>query len=85
MFPGYVTAFRDKYRFVHLYFFPGITETGKQYYKRIDLSNCTFKYNKIQNDDSSEEYIFENTKIIKITCNLIDLDDNLHQKEISLK
>jgi hypothetical protein len=84
MFPGYVTIFRDKDKFIHLYFYPGIDESNNFYYRDLDLSNCKVKYNETVNEDSSKEYVFENKNIIKIVCKLIDNKGILHLKELTL-
>ena len=84
MFPGYVTMFKDKENFIHLYFYQGIDENGEYYYKDLDLTNSKIEYTEIINDDNSKEYVFTNKNIIKITCKLIDNKGNLHIKELSI-
>ena len=84
MFPGYATVFKDSLDFIHLYFFPGIDDDGNLFYRDLDLSNCTVKYEKISHEDNSKEYIFEKSKIVKITCKLLDNKGNLHIEELTL-
>jgi len=84
IFPGYVTMFKDNMGFIHLYFFPGIDENGNLYYRDLDLSNCHMVYKEIDYSDCSKEYIFENKKIVKILCKLVDNKSNLHNKELTL-
>jgi len=45
MFPGYVTIYKDKDEFIHLYFYPGLDINENFYYRDLDLSNCQIKYN----------------------------------------
>lgn len=84
MFPGYVTMFKDEHELIHLYFFPGIDDDGKYYYRDLDLSNCQVKYSESINEDGSKEYIFENKNIVKIVCKLIDNRGKLHMKELRI-
>ena len=42
MIPGFVSAYKDNDKFVHLYFFPGIDEQNMPIYKDIDLSNKNY-------------------------------------------
>lgn len=82
MFPGYVTIFKDSEEFIHLYFYPGIDDNNLYYYRDLDLNNCNAEYTKLVNEDGSKEYIFNNKKIIKIICKLIDNNGKLHIKEL---
>lgn len=84
MFPGYVTIFKDNEQFIHLYFYPGIDENDNFYYRDLDLSNCNINFTKNVNNDGSTEYVFENQKILKIVCKLIDNNGNLHVKELKI-
>lgn len=85
MFPGYVTIFEDKDKYIHLYFYPGIDDNNNFFYRDLDLSNCKIKYQQINYSDSSKEYIFERKNIIRIVCKLIDNAGKLHVKELTLK
>lgn len=86
MFPGFVSGYKDKEKFIHLYFFPGITDNGDIIYKKLNLDDCQFKYKEIVNNDGSFEYVFENKSIIKISCSLIRKDNNkLDMKIINLR
>jgi len=82
MFPGYVTIYKDKDEFIHLYFYPGLDINENFYYRDLDLSNCQIKYNESINKDGSKEYVFENKNIIRIVCKLIDNKGQLHIKEL---
>lgn len=84
MFPGYVTMFKDKDNFIHLYFYPGLDNFNNFYYRDLDLTNCQVNYNEIDNEDSSKEYVFENKNIIRIVCKLIDNKGKLHIKELTM-
>lgn len=84
IFPGYVTMFKDSDGFIHLYFFPGIDDNESLYYRDLDLSNCHMVYKEIDYKDSAKEFIFENKKIVKILCKLVDNNSNLHNKELTL-
>lgn len=82
MFPGYVTTFKDKDNFIHLYFYPGLTDNNSFFYRDLDLSNCKVEYTKSINKDGSKEYIFKNKNIVRIVCKLIDNIGKLHIKEL---
>ena len=84
MFPGYVTMFKDKDEFVHLYFYPGLDNFNNFYYRDLDLTNCQVGYNETDNEDGSKEYVFENKNIIRIVCKLIDNKGKLHIKELTM-
>ena len=55
MFPGYVTMFKDKDEFVHLYFYPGLDNFNNFYYRDLDLTNCQVGYNETDNEDELDE------------------------------
>jgi hypothetical protein len=82
MFPGYVTTFKDKDNFIHLYFYPGLTDNNGFFYRDLDLSNCKVEYTESINKDGSKEYIFKNKNIVRIVCKLIDNIGKLHIKEL---
>ena len=82
MFPGYVTTFKDKDNFIHLYFYPGLTDNNDFFYRDLDLSNCKVEYTESINKDGSKEYIFKNKNIVRIVCKLIDNIGKLHIKEL---
>lgn len=84
MFPGYVTIFKDKDEFVHLYFYPGLDNFNNFYYRDLDLTNCQVNYSEIDNEDGSKEYVFDNKNIIRIVCKLIDNKGKLHIKELTV-
>lgn len=75
MFPGFVNAFKDNDKNVHLYFYPGLDERNKPIYRTLDLSNCEFEYKYTKNDDGSWEYVFDSSTLEKpiteIRCKLI--------------
>lgn len=72
MIPGFVSIYKDKDKFVHLYFYPGINNDNTPIYKNIDLSNCKIKYEEVANIDNSIDYKFLNKDVIKINCKLLD-------------
>lgn len=85
MFPGYIYMYKDIDKYVHLFFFKGIDNNMKQIYKDIDLSNIPFNYSMNQINDYTYDYKFENKNIIKISCNLVDLNNNTKQKILTFK
>lgn len=84
MFPGFVTVFKDKNNNIHLYFFPGIDDDGKTFYRNLDLSKCSCTYTEHETSDIGNEFIFDNKRILKITCKLIDKNGNAHFKELTV-
>lgn len=82
MFPGFVTIFKDNKHHIHLYFFPGIDENDKSFYRDLDLSKCGCTYTEQETNDFGKEFIFENKRILKIVCKLIDNKGNTHLKEL---
>ena len=84
MFPGYVTMYKDKNDFIHLYFFQGIDDNGNQFYRDLDLTQSNTEYTETIYSDNAVEYIFSNKRIIKITCKLIDNKNEQHIIELSL-
>lgn len=82
MFPGFVTIFKDKDKNIHLYFFPGIDEDDKPFYRDLDLSKCGCTYTEHETFGLGKEFIFENKRICKIVCKLIDNKGNTHLKEL---
>lgn len=85
MFPGFVTIYKDKKGFVHLYFFPGIDENDKHFYKDLDLSKCQCNYTEYETSDLGKEFIFENKRIFKIVCKLIDNQGQPYVVELLVK
>ena len=63
--PGFVTIYKDKNKFIHLYFFPGIMNNST-IYNSIDLSDIKFKYDEVHYDDGAIDYKFYNKNIYKI-------------------
>ncbi|MBO5948626.1 hypothetical protein J6Q66_07310 [bacterium] len=82
MFPGFILVYKDENEFIHLYFFKGIDDNGKDIYKNIDLSKIPCKYSEIKNIDGSFDYKFENKKISQISCKLVPYDQINHRIEI---
>lgn len=80
MFPGFVNAYRDNNKNVHLYFFPGIDEHGNNIYNDIDMSEYMSSYNMIKYDDNAIDICFYNNKIIRLNVKLIRNADS--EKEI---
>lgn len=79
MIPGFVTAYRDNKKYVHLYFFPGLDDQGKSIYRDIDLHHLNIKYDFKRNVDNSIDYKFYNKNIVKLHCKLLV---NLTEEEI---
>lgn len=77
MFPGFVTSYKDNYKKIHLYFFPGIDKDGNIIYKDLDISNTNLGYIENINDDGSKEFIFNKKNIIKIHCKLVRNDGGI--------
>lgn len=74
MFPGFVSTYRDKNNYVHLFFYPG-NDNGNIIYKEIDLSKCPFKYTEIKYIDGSIDYKFYDKHISKLKCKLINTNN----------
>lgn len=84
IFPGFVTIYKDTNKFIHLYFFPGITEMGLPFFNILDLSNCAVTYKEIHHSDNSIEYIFDNKHIIKIACKLVASNNKTYTKILTV-
>ena len=76
MFPGFVNAYRDDKKNVHLYFFPGIDEHGNNIYNKIDMAEYIASYDITENSDNSADICFYNNKIICLNVKLIKNSDN---------
>lgn len=76
MIPGFVVSYRDKDDYVHLYFYPGIDDTGQPIYRDIDLAGCKFKYSTIRHLDNAVDYKFFDKRIYKLNCKLLDYNNN---------
>ncbi len=85
MFPGFVTIYKDKENHVHLYFFPGIDENDKPFYRDLDLSKCSCTFTEQTTDDGGKDYVFDNPRIIKFVCKLIDNQGQSHVMELLVK
>lgn len=83
MFPEFATTYRDTNNKIHLFFFPGMDDSSKNIWKRLDLSKTDLKFEKHDFNDGAEEFIFEREDITRITCRLID--DHGNTKSIELK
>lgn len=83
MFPGFVNAYRDINKNVHLYFFPGIDEQGHNIYNKIDMSEYMSNYDIKENTDKSIDICFYNNKIIRLNVKLIR-NDNKEEEYIKL-
>lgn len=85
MFPGFVYMYKDDESYVHLYFFAGFSEEGKQIYKNIDLKSVPFDYELILDSEFAKDYKFLNKTIIKIKCELVENGtDKIENKILSL-
>jgi hypothetical protein len=85
MIPGFASIYIDKEQYKHLYFYPGIDDNDNPIYGNIELPNCQFKYDRINNIDNSIDYKFYNRSIIKIICNLVKLNGDTDIKVLSFK
>lgn len=85
MIPGFASVYIDKDNFKHLYFFKGIDDDDKPIYYNIDLSNYSLKYDKVINSDESIDYKFYDKSIIKITCKLFKLNEDIDILELNYK
>ena len=83
MFPGFVNAYKDKDKNVHLYFYPGIDEHNNHIYNSINMSDCMFTYNMTTNEDDSVDICFHNKNIIKINVKMIRSVDS-EEEHVSL-
>jgi hypothetical protein len=83
MFPGFVYIYKDKSKFVHLFFFKGIDDEYKPIYRDLDLSKLSINYTKTKINDYTFDYKFDNKTIKKIVCNLVKLDNKIEQKILS--
>ena len=84
MIPGFVTAYKDKEKFIHLYFFKGLGDDDLPIYNDIDLSNINFKYDEIINIDGSKDYKFYDKNIIRLRCKLITKNDKEFNQVINV-
>ena len=71
MLPGFINLYIKDNK-IHLFFFRGLTDDGRYYYNRLNLKDSNFKYDKIDYDDESCEYIFYDNSIKRIKCTLIN-------------
>jgi len=88
MLPGYITLFKDKNRFVHLFFYKGLTEENTYYYNDLDLSTIQksgYTYSIIRYSDYATEYIFDNKNIKSMTCNLRSFNNKNFSKILKIK
>jgi len=85
MIPGFVTIYTDKDNYKHLYFYPGVDDNDEPIYRNIELPNCQLKYDKNINADLSIDYKFYDSNIIRITCNLVKLNDETDVNILNFK
>jgi len=78
MIEGFVTCYKDKDKYIHLYFYPGVDDNGFPIYRDIDLTNCTFRYTIIKHFDNAVDYKFYDRRIYKLNCKLLDFNDKEH-------
>lgn len=72
MFPGFTSLYKDSQGFVHLYFFPGISDNNKPIYMPLDLTQIKYEYKFTKHSDGAIDYAFEDKNITKITSSLVD-------------
>ena len=85
MIKGYATTYINKDGLVCLYFFPGIDENDKPFYRDLDLSKCSCTFTEQNTDDCGKDYVFDNPRIIKFVCKLIDNQGQPHVMELLVK
>ena len=85
MIPGFITLYKGEDNLPHLYFYRGYTDEGRYYYNNLDLSNCQYSFKKVNYKDKAEEYIFENEKITKIKCKLVNYKGKISNFYLELK
>lgn len=83
MIPGFVTLFKDKDEKIHLFFYPGISDSGEPIYHDLDLSKMKLSYTEKENKDKSREFVFDRKDIVKIKCKLIRNDGNIDYEELN--
>lgn len=76
MISGFVSIYKDIEGYVHLYFYPGYTDTNEHIYNDIDLSKTNQEYDVIKYKDKSTDFRFSNKKIVKINCRLVKKRDS---------
>lgn len=84
MIEEFVTVYRDCNNKVHLFFFPGIDESNSQICKNLDLSKTGLSFEHFVYSDNAEEFIFDREDISKVTCRLVDNDNNIKTIELSI-
>lgn len=84
MFPGFVTVYRDKSNYIHLFFFPGLKEDGSFVYHDLNIDRIKLKYTLVKNKDDSLEFIFRNKNIKKVICRLVKSNNDIDYETISL-
>lgn len=84
MFPGFVTVYRDKNNYIHLFFFPGLNKDGSFVYRDLNIDRIRLKYTLIKNNDSSLEFVFKDKNIKKVICKLLKTDNSIDYETISL-
>lgn len=70
MLDGFVRVFRDSKYYLHLFFFRGIDENMNFILNELKISDNI--KDKIEYEDGSVEYIYENRNIISITVTLVN-------------
>jgi len=88
MFPGFITLFRDDEKYVHLFFFKGITDEDTYYYNDLDLSALQkngYTYQIINYGDQSKDYIFDNKNIKSMSCKLIAFNGKQVTKTLKIR
>ena len=77
MLPGFVTAYKDKNKFIHLDFFPGLDDENNLIYKDIDLTkDIKIKYKTKKYVDGAMDFTFYDKRIYKLNCKLLDYNNN---------
>ena len=82
MIQEFAVTHRDENNKIHLFFFPGLSDSNENIWKKLNLSKTDLTYESKSYDDGSTEFIFEREDISKITCKLVD--DKLNTKTIEL-
>ena len=60
-------------------------ENDKPFYRDLDLSKCSCTFTEQNTDDCGKDYVFDNPRIIKFVCKLIDNQGQPHVMELLVK
>lgn len=72
MFEEFVSLYKDKDGFVHIYYFPGIGEDNKPIAMPLDLSHVNHDYKFKKLSDGAIDYCFVDKDIHTISAKLVN-------------